>query len=474
MATQEVAVAYNSAAASFNAGRVDEALALWESCVEPLSAAMQEAAGEGSDEARELLSKVHVNRGNACLRSGRFEDAIECYDRAVEDCEVREGLVYHRRALALRELRRFDEAADWEAAAVDAKDGDYQEARRGKTACYMALEDWERAEEAAREAVEAKEDDLPAVVELGFVLLRANKYGDAAAELGRARGELRDTSEQTAKLYASSLGLMAEELAKEGDLEEAAAAYEAAAQAETTVGRVYNGAVLRARAAERAGETSRHGQHFAKAIDGYFHAISLDPHFFPAHTGLGMAFMACAEFSTAAEVLANALALKDDDPRYLYNLGVALMTSERAKDAEPRFARALSLSPGFEQAASALAVVREAIAAGRQVSKDEAPEADSGEKEPEVERPYSPSQWYTDPERTEADFDGYGDGMMFPLSCLTSNLKAGDLPEGVDPRCREVYLSAKEFKKVFGMPKKDYYMLPKWKRNELKRGRKLF
>jgi tetratricopeptide (TPR) repeat protein len=347
MASSEVAVAYNSAAASFNAGRVDEALALWASCIDSLAAS---AAEEGGDEAaaKDLLGKVHVNMGHANLRSGRFEAAIEAYDRCIEDCEVRDAVVYHRRALALRELKRFHEAADWEAAAVDLKeDGDYHEARRGKTACYMALEDWERAEESAREAVEAKDNDLPSVVELGFCLLKGQKYADAAAEFGRAKNELGDISAQTTRLYASSLGLMAEELAKEGELEEAAAAYEAAASVEANVGRVYNAAVLRTRAAERNGETTSDGDQLSQAIAGYRAALAMQPDFFPAHSGLGMAFMSCDEYGAAATALANAVALKDDDPRVRYNLGVAYMKAGQAKDAEPQFANALQLNPGF-------------------------------------------------------------------------------------------------------------------------------
>ncbi|CAH1793788.1 unnamed protein product [Owenia fusiformis] len=47
-------------------------------------------------------------------------------------------------------------------------------------------------------------------------------------------------------------------------------------------------------------------------------------------------------------------------------------------------------------------------------------------------------------------------------------------PEGVDPTCKEQYLSEEEFLEVFGMARADYEKMPKWKQINLKKSTKLF
>lgn len=65
-------------------------------------AAAREAAG------REQALR-HKERGNAAFRAQRFEQAVECYSRALE-CDPREATLYSNRAAALLKLLRFAEA----------------------------------------------------------------------------------------------------------------------------------------------------------------------------------------------------------------------------------------------------------------------------------------------------------------------------------------------------------------------------
>ncbi|CAN0502590.1 unnamed protein product [Discosporangium mesarthrocarpum] len=46
--------------------------------------------------------------------------------------------------------------------------------------------------------------------------------------------------------------------------------------------------------------------------------------------------------------------------------------------------------------------------------------------------------------------------------------------EGVDPSCREQYLSDEEFYEVFGMTKADFAAQPKWKQQSQKKSKGLF
>ncbi|XP_068092060.1 villin-1-like [Hyperolius riggenbachi] len=51
---------------------------------------------------------------------------------------------------------------------------------------------------------------------------------------------------------------------------------------------------------------------------------------------------------------------------------------------------------------------------------------------------------------------------------------AEDLPDGVDPSKKEMYLSDGDFANIFGMPKAQFYQLPKWKQQNVKKQNGLF
>jgi hypothetical protein len=56
-----------------------------------------------------------------------------------------------------------------------------------------------------------------------------------------------------------------------------------------------------------------------------------------------------------------------------------------------------------------------------------------------------------------------------------AQLKApGPFPAGIDTTIREEYLSPPEFAEVFGITVDAFHVMPKWKRNQLKKARGLF
>ncbi|XP_073437576.1 villin-like protein isoform X1 [Dendrobates tinctorius] len=57
---------------------------------------------------------------------------------------------------------------------------------------------------------------------------------------------------------------------------------------------------------------------------------------------------------------------------------------------------------------------------------------------------------------------------------LLLNKNAEDLPDGVDPTKKEMYLSDGDFANIFGMPKAEFYQLPKWKQQNVKKQKGLF
>ncbi|KAM5157459.1 villin-1-like [Mantella aurantiaca] len=57
---------------------------------------------------------------------------------------------------------------------------------------------------------------------------------------------------------------------------------------------------------------------------------------------------------------------------------------------------------------------------------------------------------------------------------LLINKNAEDLPDGVDPSRKEMYLSDSDFANIFGMPKAQFSQLPKWKQQNIKKQQGLF
>ncbi|XP_045178411.2 villin-1-like isoform X2 [Mercenaria mercenaria] len=60
----------------------------------------------------------------------------------------------------------------------------------------------------------------------------------------------------------------------------------------------------------------------------------------------------------------------------------------------------------------------------------------------------------------------------YPLADLQVNTE--ELPGGVDPKCKEMYLSADEFMKTFGMTYTEFLGKPLWKQHAMKKSAKLF
>ena len=60
------------------------------------------------------------------------------------------------------------------------------------------------------------------------------------------------------------------------------------------------------------------------------------------------------------------------------------------------------------------------------------------------------------------------------LTYTLEELRASPLPEGVDPNHLETYLSSHDFDELFQMSKEDFYSLPPWKQQNLRKEKNLF
>lgn len=72
--------------------------------------------------------------------------------------------------------------------------------------------------------------------------------------------------------------------------------------------------------------------------------------------------------------------------------------------------------------------------------------------------------------RNGATSDGYW-GLQYSADALRA---PGPYPADVTTTIREAYLSVQEFKAIFGLSKQEFYNMPKWKRNNIKKEKGLF
>lgn len=460
--SEDIAELFGLAATAFNTGQLDEAIKNWSKIIPLLRSA---------DELDlDTLKKVAINLGNSYLRSNQWNKAIETYDIAIDECEERTAEIYHRRAMALQNLKWLDEALQWYEAAIDA-DPSYFESRRSIVICHMQTENWELAEAWARNAVEWNETDSNIALDLCFILLKQKKPSDAAAEASRIREELGD-SERARKLQAAALAGVAEEYKALEDFAESASAYAEAGKIEPTESRIYNSGLMHMRAAERNGEHSINDGEIEAAITQFTKVIGMNPNLVQAHVGLGLVYLAANEPHQASLAFTSAALLNPNDHELQFNWGVALVKCNQYKESIGKFKKALSIVPAFEPAKNALEIVDAAIAAGTE------PDAESiapppPPANPEPTRPQSPSRWFLQPERVpEIDFDGLS-GEIYSKSDLIG-ATGEEWGSVVDLSHREMYLSIDEFYSTFNMTKAEFYSLQKWRRNELKRRARLF
>ena len=461
---QDIGELYNLAAAAFNNGVLSEAIDAWSKVIQLI----RSADGELD---KVNLAKVSVNLGNTYLRASQWSKAIDTYDIAIDECEERTAEIYHRRAICLRNLKREEEANQWDEAALDI-DTSYFEARRSIVISYIQQQNWELAEAWARNAVEWNETDPNIALDLCFIFLKQKKPADAAAEASRIREELGDKSERAVKLHAAALAGVAEEYGALGDYEESASAWEGAADIEATESRIYNSGLMHMRAAERNGESTINDLHIQGAIQQFTKVTSMNPNLVQAHTGLGLVYLAANEPYQATLSFAKASTLNPNDYELQFNYGVALVKCNQHKESVPKFKKALSIKPDFVQAQKALEIVEAAIREGKEPDQEQiAPPPPP--PNPEPARPSSPALWFIQDDRVPEDFEGVG-GDMYTKTDLVGAAGNEEWAKVIDMTHREMYLSVKEFNSTFHMPKAEFYRLPKWRRNDLKRKARLF
>jgi Flp pilus assembly protein TadD len=227
-----------------------------------------------------------------------------------------------------------------------------------------------------RHALEVTEDNYVAHNNLGGLLAKEGRSGEAIAELNEAL--------RIRPRYALAQNNLGMALMGQGRLDEAAGRLGEAvrldpdfAQAQANLGMVLIRQGRLAEASERFAEAVRIKPGFAEAHDGlgralagqgrveeaigqYNEALRLKPDYAEAHNDLGEAFGSEGKLNEAAQQFAEALRLAPDYAEAHNDLGVAFGQQGRFDEAAQQFLEALRIDPSFAKASNNLRMAQAA------------------------------------------------------------------------------------------------------------------
>jgi len=116
-----------------------------------------------------------------------------------------------------------------------------------------------------------------------------------------------------------------------------------------------------------------------KAVELYEFALALDPDDAWSMNNLGLALIRADEFDAALSPLARAIQLEDNNPTFHNNLGVALERSGHAGQALAAYENALMADPTYEKSAVSLARIESIAESGSARGSDAVAYGDRGE-----------------------------------------------------------------------------------------------
>jgi tetratricopeptide (TPR) repeat protein len=303
---------------------------------------------------------VLVNLARALLALGRYDDALDCCNRAVNANAASAG-AYRIRAAALTASGRHEEALANAGQAVRLAMGD----ATAHLELGCALDAVGRTNDALAcfaQAIELDANLAPAHHRRGMLLARLGHHGEALRNFDRALA----LQPHAAALH-SNRGNALTEL---GRLADAVQSYDTALAIEpSNPETLHNRAVvltLSGRSVEALRDydelLARHGVtapdligrgavlvalgRFAEAVEPLQRGAALLPGEAEAHIQLGVALLRLDRNAEAAEHFERALAIRPDAAEVLTNYGVALAAMGRTQQALENFRRALSLNGG--------------------------------------------------------------------------------------------------------------------------------
>lgn len=239
---------------------------------------------------------LHISQGMACVRRGDYENAVECFERAI-GIDPAHAVAHNNLGGALVELGRYD-----------------------------------RAVSSFKRALELNPDYAQAHHNLGVALRKMGRRDEAVACISQALKVKPDYADAH-----NNLGIAFAELNRH---EEAIASYSRALQLNPTFALAHN----------NLGNSLNSLGRREEAVGCYLNALSADPAYAEAYYNLARVLRLLNRREQAVECFRRALQLKPDMADALADLGVVLAELRRPEESAACFMQALRLAPDLTRA----------------------------------------------------------------------------------------------------------------------------
>jgi tetratricopeptide (TPR) repeat protein len=291
----------------------------------------EKAATEPAEpEADVREAEVLNNRGIAFAKEGKFDDSLECYEKALQ---LRPAFaeVHNNRGIVFGRLNRLDEAVACYREALRVKP-EYPEAYNNMGIAFARMGKGEEAIEHFEHALRMKADYPEALNNLANATRGAGDF-DKAIEHYRQAIAIRPD-------YPEAYNNLANALAEKERLEEAVEYYEKAIAIHPRYAEAHNNY------GNTLSRLNRHGE----AEKCYQRALRYNPDYAEAYNNLANALADRGRLAESVACYRQALRINPNYAEAYNNLGITLAKQSKLGDADACYVEALRLKPDYPDA----------------------------------------------------------------------------------------------------------------------------
>ena len=286
---------------------------------------------------REELN-YYYNRGDTFFDLGKFEDAIQNYDKAIELDSNVNSVYYYNRGNAYFSLGKFEEAIQDYNKAIDLNpNDDLSYSNRGNA--YFSLGKFEDAIQDYNKAIDLNPNDDSAYFNRGTAFTNLSNYEKAINDFNKAI----DLNSNNASYYNYRGTLYI----NQGNYDKAVKDFSKAIDLNpifvfgySNLGNLYNSL-----------------NDYEKAIEILNKAIELDPNFSDAYNIRGIAYVNQEKFDEAINDFNRAITLNPNDKEYYYNLGILYSDLNNYEKAIEILNKVIELDPNFSDAYNVIKII---------------------------------------------------------------------------------------------------------------------
>jgi tetratricopeptide (TPR) repeat protein len=303
------------------------------------------------------FSQAYFSLGNADLKAGKLDQALEKYDEALSRnpllsrVHMNKGIIFLRKkAYALAE-KEFE---------LELKKNPQEDrAYNNLSAVYLMLKLYDNAIQSAQKALELKSYYPEAYMNLALAYKGKGDYQKAK--------EVVESGLRNVHPFLEADYLLGEIYQAQGKLDSAKQSYEKVLSVDPFSDIAYNLETLsskkdleiqykdiKAKTYFNLGTIDVQQGEIDLAESHLKRSISLKPDFAEAYANLGTLYDNTRRFSEAIPQLEKAVGLDPQNPIYHYNLGLAYAKSSRLEEAKEEFQQSLIIEPDFKEAENKL------------------------------------------------------------------------------------------------------------------------